>query len=82
MAPDAACQPKLLDQVRARIRGKHYSIRTGDQYVQWIRCFIYFYGKRHPRELGAAEVEAFLSDLAVNGRVVASTQNLALLGAG
>jgi integron integrase len=77
-APDAASPPKLLDQVRARIRVKHYSIRTEDQYVQWIKRFIYFHGKRHPRELGATEVEAFLSDLAVNGRVAASTQNQAL----
>jgi integron integrase len=77
-APDAAGPPKLLDQVRARIRVKHYSIRTEDQYVQWIKRYIYFHGKRHPRDLGAAEVEAFLSDLAVNGRVAAATQNQAL----
>jgi integron integrase len=77
-APDAANPPKLLDLVRARIRVKHYSIRTEDQYVFWIKRFIFFHGKRHPRELGAAEVEAFLSDLAVNGRVAASTQNQAL----
>ncbi|MGB9670465.1 MAG: phage integrase N-terminal SAM-like domain-containing protein [Halothiobacillaceae bacterium] len=57
---------------------KHYSIRTEGQYVHWIRRFILFHGKRHPRELGAREVEAFLSDLAVNGRVAASTQNQAL----
>ena len=76
-APDTAA-PKLLDQVRARIRVKHYSIRTEDQYVQWIKRFIFFHGKRHPRDLGAADVEAFLSDLAVNGRVAASTQNQAL----
>lgn len=78
VAPDAANPPKLLDQVRARIRVKHYSIRTEDQYVFWIKRFIFFHGKRHPRELGAAEVEAFLSDLAMNGRVAASTQNQAL----
>jgi integron integrase len=77
-APDAAHPPKLLDQVRARIRVKHYSIRTEDQYVFWIKRFIYFHGKRHPRELGVGEVEAFLSDLAVNGHVAASTQNQAL----
>ena len=75
--PDPAA-PKLLDQVRARIRVKHYSIRTEAQYVQWIKRFIYFHGKRHPREMGAAEVEAFLSDLAVTGGVSASTQNQAL----
>jgi integron integrase len=78
VAPDAAHPPKLLDQVRARIRVKHYSIRTEDQYLQWIKRYIYFHDKRHPREMGAAEVEAFLSDLAVNGRVAASTQNQAL----
>lgn len=77
-APDGTSPPKLLDQVRARIRVKHYSIRTEDQYVHWIRRFIFFHGKRHPREMGASEVEAFLSDLAVNGRVAASTQNQAL----
>lgn len=75
---DAPAAPKLLDQVRARIRVKHYSIRTEDQYVFWIRRFILFHGKRHPRELGAAAVEAFLSDLAVNGRVAAATQSQAL----
>lgn len=81
-APDTAIggtqPPKLLDQVRARIRAKYYSIRTEDQYVFWIRRFVRFHGKRHPREMGAAEVEAFLSDLAVNGHVAASTQNQAL----
>jgi len=75
---DAPAAPKLLDQVRARIRVKHYSIRTEDQYVLWIKRFILFHGKRHPRELGAAAVEAFLSDLAVNGRVAAATQSQAL----
>ncbi len=75
---DAPAAPKLLDQVRARIRVKHYSIRTENQYVLWIKRFILFHGKRHPRELGAAAVEAFLSDLAVNGRVAAATQSQAL----
>jgi integron integrase len=70
--------PKLLDQVRDRIRVKHYSIRTEAQYVQWIKRFILFHGKRHPTEMGAAEVEAFLSHLAVEGKVSASTQNQAL----
>lgn len=78
VAPSAGAAPKLLDQVRARIRVKHYSLRTEDQYVHWIKRFIYFHDKRHPREMGAPEVEAFLSDLAVNGRVAASTQNQAL----
>lgn len=69
--------PKLLDRVRERIRFKHYSIRTEDSYVQWIRRFILFHGKRHPAEMGAVEVEAFLTHLAVAGNVAASTQNQA-----
>ena len=69
--------PKLLDQVRGKIRLKHYSIRTEQAYVDWIRRFILHFGKRHPRELGAAEVEAFLTHLAVAGKVAASTQNQA-----
>lgn len=76
--PAAPTPPKLLDQVRDKIRVKHYSIRTETQYVQWIRRFIYFHGKRHPRDMGATEVEAFLSHLATEGNVSASTQNQAL----
>ena len=70
--------PKLLDQVRDRVRLKHYSIRTERQYVQWVKRFILFHGKRHPRDMGASEVEAFLTHLAVEGNVSASTQNQAL----
>ncbi len=70
--------PKLLDQIRDRIRTKHYSLRTETQYVQWIKRFILFHDKRHPQEMGAAEVEAFLTHLAVVGKVSASTQNQAL----
>ena len=70
--------PKLLDQVRERIRVKHYSVRTEDAYLHWIRRFILFHGKRHPREMGGPEVEAFLSHLATAGRVAPSTQNQAL----
>lgn len=69
--------PKLLDQVRDRLRVKHYSIRTEDSYIDWIKRFIYFHHKRHPKEMGAAEVEAFLTHLAVNRKVAASTQNQA-----
>ena len=69
---------RLLDQVREVIRCKHYSIRTEDAYVQWIKRFILFHGKRHPKEMGATEIEAFLTDLAVRGKVAASTQNQAL----
>lgn len=71
-------KPRLLDQVRDRCRVKHYSIRTEKCYVDWIRRFILFHGKRHPAEMGAPQVEAFLTHLAVNGGVAASTQNQAL----
>lgn len=70
-------KPRLLDQVRDRIRLKHYSIRTEQAYVDWIRRFILFHGKRHPSEMGKAEIEAFLSHLAVVRNVSASTQNQA-----
>ena len=70
--------PRLLDQVRARIRVKHYSLKTEAAYCGWIRRFILANGKRHPREMGGPEVEAFLSRLAVEGDVAASTQNQAL----
>ncbi len=69
---------KLLDRVRDRVRVLHYSIRTEDAYVQWIRRFILFHGKRHPQEMGAPELEAFLTHLAVDRNVAASTQNQAL----
>jgi integron integrase len=73
-APDA---PRLLDQVRNKIRLKHYSIRTEQAYVDWIRRFVLFHGKRHPLDLGPHDVEAFLTDLAVTRLVAASTQNQA-----
>lgn len=76
--PLAPPTPKLLDQVRDKVRVKHYSIRTETQYIHWIKRFIFFNDKRHPRDLGAAEVEAFLTHLAVAGKVSASTQNQAL----
>jgi hypothetical protein len=71
-------QPRLLDQVRDVIRFKHYSIRTEQSYLSWIKCFILFHHKRHPRDMGADEVTRFLTDLAVRGNVTASTQNQAL----
>jgi site-specific recombinase XerD len=71
-------RPKLLDQVRQAIRFRHYGIRTEEAYVQWIKRFILFHDKRHPREMGVKEVEQFLSDLAVNRHVAVSTQNQAL----
>jgi hypothetical protein len=67
--------PKLLDQVRGKIRLKHYSIRNEQAYTDWIKRFILHFGKRHPRDMGAAEVEKFLTYLAVHGKVVDSTQN-------
>lgn len=71
-------KPKLLDLVRASIRAKHYSYRTEEQYVEWIRRFILFSGKRHPAEMSAPEVARYLTHLAVDRRVSASTQNQAL----
>lgn len=70
--------PRLLDQVRQVLRLKHYALRTEECYVQWIKRFIFFNGTRHPRNMGTAELELFLTDLAVKGRVSASTQNQAL----
>lgn len=75
---DTGRAPKLLDQVRSRLRTLHYSLRTEQSYLGWIKRFILFHGKRHPREMGAVEVEAFLSSLAIERNVAASTQNLAL----
>jgi len=67
----------LLEQARDKIRAKHYSIRTEEAYLHWMKRFILFHRKRHPKEMGAKEVESFLSHLAVNGKVSASTQNQA-----
>jgi len=69
---------KLLDQVRDRLRVKHYSMKTETLYVHWIKRFILFHGKRHPADMGSSEIEAFLTHLAVDGQVSASTQNQAL----
>jgi integron integrase len=69
---------RLEDRFRGRVRSKHYSLRTEDTYWHWIKRFILFNGKRHPLEMGAPEVEAFLTSLAVDLNVSAATQNLAL----
>jgi hypothetical protein len=69
---------RLLDQMSQVLRVRHYSPRTEACYLHWVRQFILFHGKRHPRELGAAEVEQFLTHLAVKGHVSTSTQNQAL----
>ncbi|ARU03785.1 integrase [Comamonas serinivorans] len=75
---DAAPQPpRLLTRLREHLRARHYSIRTEAAYVDWVRRFILFHGKRHPQEMGAVEVEAFLTHLAVARQVSASTQNQA-----
>ncbi len=71
-------RPRLFDEVRRRLRLKHYSLSTERVYVQWIRRFILANGKRHPREMGGTDVERFLSHLATEGHVAASTQNQAL----
>ena len=86
--PEAAAHPppasagappgRFLDRVRWHLRVKRYSIRTEKAYVDWIRRFILFHGKRHPETMGEPEIAAFLSHLAVEGRVAASTQNQAL----
>ena len=71
-------KPKLLDQVREKVRLRNYSYRTEQSYVAWVKRFILFHHKKHPSEMGKPEVEAFLTDLAVNKDVAASTQNQAL----
>jgi len=76
-SPPPPPPPKLLDQLRHACRLRHYSIRTEDAYHGWARRFILFHAKRHPRDMGAGEVTAFLTHLAVEGRVSASTQNQA-----
>ncbi len=68
-------KPRLLDQVRERIRCKHYSIRTEKSYLDWILRFICFHGKMHPVAMGEVEIEGFLTHLAVLGKVSASTRN-------
>ena len=70
--------PRLLDRVRAAIRIRHYSRRTEETYVAWIRRYVLFHYKRHPSEMGEREIPAFLSHLASVRRVSASTQNQAL----
>jgi integron integrase len=73
----AASAPRLLDQLRDKIRLLHYSIRTEEAYVDWVRRFVVFHGMRHPSELDGADVEGFLTHLAVQRHVAASTQNQA-----
>ena len=74
---DTPRPPKLLERMRIHLRTRHYSIRTEEAYIDWARRFILFHGKCHPRDMGAVEAEAFLSHLAVERHVSASTQNQA-----
>jgi integron integrase len=78
LKPARSTKPRLLDQVREVIRTRHYSYRTEEAYVGWIRRFILFHGKRHPAEMGPPEITQFLTALAVDRHVSASTQNQAL----
>lgn len=77
LAPPAAPRPKLLGQVRDAIRTRHYSYRTEQAYIGWIKRFVFFHHKRHPAEMGKAEIGQFLTALAVKRQVSASTQNQA-----
>jgi hypothetical protein len=77
-SPDGTAAPRLLVVLRETLRVRHYSLRTEQQYVNWVRRFLRFHHHRHPREMGAAEVSGFLTHLAVDGQVSASTQNQAL----
>ena len=79
-ASNKAQPAKLLDRVRDAIRARHYSLRTEEAYVGWVRRFILFHNKRHPAEMGEAEINQFLTHLAVSENVAASTQNQALSG--
>ncbi|MBI1727808.1 MAG: integron integrase [Candidatus Rokubacteria bacterium] len=78
VGPASAPKPRLLDRVREAIRVRHYSRRTEKTYVGWIRRYIFFHGKRHPAEMGAPEITRFLTSLAGESKVAASTQNQAL----
>src|SRR3954463_5263301 len=71
-------KPRLLDEVRAVCRMRHLSLRTEQAYIAWIRRYIFFHNKRHPREMSEPEIRQFISHLAVNGGITASTQTVAL----
>ena len=77
-APSSSANPKLLDQVRQAIRTRHYSPRTEETYIHWIKRFIFFHNKRHPAEMAEPEIARFLSNLAAESKVSGSTQNQAL----
>ena len=73
-------EPKLLDKVRSELRTKHYSKKTEEAYTNWIKTFILFHNKRHPKDMGAEEIKAFINNLATNHHVSSATQNQALQG--
>lgn len=77
-SPAGAPKPKLLDRVRQAMRARHLSPRTEEAYIGWIKRFIFFHGKRHPADMSEAEIGKFLSSLASDSHVAASTQNQAL----
>ncbi len=76
--PDAGQKPKLLDRLREALRSRHYSRRTEETYCHWVKRYCYFHNLRHPAEMSEAEINAYLTHLAVKERVSASTQNQAL----
>src|SRR5436853_235838 len=76
--PPGTNQPRLLDRLREALRVRHYSLRTERCYIEWARRYILYHGKRHPLEMGAAEINRILTHLAVAGQVSASTQTQAL----
>ena len=71
-------KPRLLDEVRTVCRMRHLSIRTAQAYTNWIKRYIFFHQKRHPRDMGESEIRQFISHLAVDGGITASTQTVAL----
>jgi hypothetical protein len=73
-----APNPKLLDQVRSSLRIKHYSYKTEKSYIYWIRKYIFFHEKKHPKDMGTYEIREFLNHLARDRQVAATTQNQAL----
>jgi len=74
---EAVPPPRLLDRVRSEVRLRHYSLRTEETYVDWVKRFIFYHNKRHPAEMGLTEVEAFLTHLALERHVASATQNQA-----
>src|SRR3972149_11492673 len=81
-SPSPGGGPRLLDQVRNAIRRRHYSYRTEQAYIHWIKRFIHYHGVRHPRELGEAEVTAFLNSLVASRGLAAAKQKRAVSSPG